>query len=996
MLSAEMPAAKFEPLSPQSLEGPAKRQKLESSPKTQSAKKVIKAPGQVIVRTAQACDRCRAKKSRCDGKVPDCSSCLAVGIKCIVSDKLSRRAFPKGYTETLEEYVRQLEAENTKLQGLVHLRDEQLARTGESAISMADTTNQASNLEHSRKDSGSLSPMGSALGPQPPARSLLPTPKSSLTLDSSAHHHNKSCACCVTSAPVHDRPVSLAGSAPAFPAAEQFTLKKEQEYLVADAQIARKTSHDYHIQQQPAPGAFAAASAFEQMHNGHQENENSRKQLLTNLVAAAIPRSTEETLFVPTLLAKVCQVHGFNSSAARLTAKAIALLKEFDPRATMRSSESDKKALGLIMDVDGFKLGADAAFLFLDSLQLPPKMELDNLLSTYFQNWGSALPILDKSVFMKNYKRYCDVTDNGYLSQGLVHSFEQWERLGALLVLTTAMALLSLKGHYLNTPNLAELAIYHDRLSKYNHMICHFIKPNCILTKFCSIESLQILAMSLQYCLAVGDVATAYELRGRVITMAQQLRLHRCPAAVLGLSMDPNDAELHKFMQAERRVLFWCVYCLDAYSSLILGLPRLLKDDEVECAMPFSDAGDNGNNESVLVINNTRLTIFGKVTPVALCFMQYCKVLGGIVDSVFSRSRQTNEHETAMRQDRIIDCWRRDLPAELKFQIDVNGFSLMNNTCESSTNWAAYSRDQIFSIFLYYHAKILIYLPILSKYGNHHNVGLSAKEQLNLDQINKGTVVTSMSMIQQSAIRILELLKNATALYLYVLPVPFNVPREQARFALLVAKGSMDYIKGGVLHQNLKKILQETFEGIKFETDRGMFGALSKNSASLLEHSVASILNLKTDLMKTKQKTGRKRASTGVPKPAETVDLPALADPYNFLLEVSSKDATQPETVPVLDPNDLASFDNGKTNEDMSNSVPSSVHNDGPAVDPERCFSDLFAFDPFEKELNNELMVSEFVADGSLGLFPFITENIKDLEDDRLSDCMGEDGAFNF
>lgn len=990
MLSTDMPSANIEPRSPQPVDIQAKRLKLKNSPRTKSAPKIIKAPGQVIVRTAQACDRCRAKKSRCDGKVPDCSSCLAVGIKCIVSDKLSRRAFPKGYTETLEEYVRQLEAENTKLQGLVHLRDEQLARSGDSAASAAIPSNTAQ-VAHNGKHSSSSSPLGTVAAPQRNARSLLPTPNSGLALTASAHQHNKSCACCNSSAPVHDRPVSLAGSAPAFPAAEEYTLKKEQEFIAGDQHLARKTSHDYHVGQQPAPGAFAAASAFEQMHNGHQENENSRKQLLTNLVAAAIPRSTEETLFVPTLLAKVCQVHGYNSSAARLTAKAIALLKEFDPRATTQSSASDKKTLDLIMDVEGLKLSPDAAFLFLSSLQLPSKMELDNLLSMYFQDWGSVLPILDKSVFLKNYMRYCEVTENGYLSQSLVHSFEQWERLGALLVLTTAMALLSLKTHYLNSPNLAELAIYHDRLSKYNHLICHFIKPNCILTKFCSIESLQILSLSLQYFLAVGDVATAYELRGRVITMAQQLRLHRCPAAVLGLSMDLNDAEVHKFMQSERRILFWCVYCLDAYSSLILGLPRLLKDNEIECAMPFSDSSDDGSNESILVINNTRLTIFGKVTQVALCFMQYCKVLGGIVDSVFSRSRQADEHAEAVRQDRIVDCWRRDLPADLKFQIDVNGFSLMNNS-ENSTNWGTYSRNQIFSIFLYYHAKILIYLPILSKYGNHHNVGLSAKELLELDQAHKGNVVTSMSMIQQSAIRILELLKNATALHLYVLPVPCNVPREQARFALLVAKGSMDYIKGGVLHQNLKQILQETFESIKFETERGMLGALSKNSAALLEHSVASILSLKSELMKGKPRLSKKRATSRIQKLPESEDRPALADPYNFLLEVpSSGGETQQLTA-----NDLAALASGEAHEETSNSVPSSVQNDAQGMENGQCFSDLFAFDPFEKELNNELMVSEFVADGSLGLFPFITESIKDLEDDRLSDCMGEDGAFKF
>ncbi|KAA8898677.1 hypothetical protein TRICI_006494 [Trichomonascus ciferrii] len=88
---------------------------------------MIRAPGgQNGSRIAQACDRCRSKKIKCDGKRPSCSQCLSVGFECKITDKLTRRAFPRGYTESLEDRVRQLESENQKLMDLLDLKDEQM------------------------------------------------------------------------------------------------------------------------------------------------------------------------------------------------------------------------------------------------------------------------------------------------------------------------------------------------------------------------------------------------------------------------------------------------------------------------------------------------------------------------------------------------------------------------------------------------------------------------------------------------------------------------------------------------------------------------------------------------------------------------------------------------------------------------------------------------------------------------------------------------------
>lgn len=57
---------------------------------------------------------------------PCCSQCANVGFECKTSDKLSRRAFPRGYTESLEERVRALETEVRELKDLLDEKDEKI------------------------------------------------------------------------------------------------------------------------------------------------------------------------------------------------------------------------------------------------------------------------------------------------------------------------------------------------------------------------------------------------------------------------------------------------------------------------------------------------------------------------------------------------------------------------------------------------------------------------------------------------------------------------------------------------------------------------------------------------------------------------------------------------------------------------------------------------------------------------------------------------------
>lgn len=69
------------------------------------------------VRHSQACDRCRLKKVKCDGLKPQCSQCKKANFRCTTSDRLTRRGFPKGYTEMLEMEVVRLQKALDELRG---------------------------------------------------------------------------------------------------------------------------------------------------------------------------------------------------------------------------------------------------------------------------------------------------------------------------------------------------------------------------------------------------------------------------------------------------------------------------------------------------------------------------------------------------------------------------------------------------------------------------------------------------------------------------------------------------------------------------------------------------------------------------------------------------------------------------------------------------------------------------------------------------------------
>ncbi|GMM32222.1 DNA-binding transcription factor [Martiniozyma asiatica (nom. inval.)] len=797
---------------------------------TVSKSKTIKPPGSNTARVSVACDRCRKKKIRCfyDSEtggelIPNspndkktCANCKAVGLECIFTDKLARKAFPRGYTESLEERVRELEYENKKLQKLIIMKDED-KDTIETKIKYDKDLNFKN-----------LSALNDKFDKE--------------------HTHDENCGC-----DLHDfihRPVSIAGSVDI----DRGELSDDDVSLYSsvdsyntgrgrnidghrERRSASQSKYNLHtFEQINAPGAAAAISLQNKLRTKNFLN-------LANLIATSIPRSTEETLFIPTLLAKLIQVHGFDSKAPYLTARSIALLKE------AYNEDKRYKLFPITFKAINFtNLKKEESIKFFQSLNLPNHINLDICISIFFNTWNTVIPVLNKDIFMKNYTAFNKSRDRNFEDGEMVG----FEKFGELLIIITCLVMISNERNNLgDIPvfvnngngtqqfdindfiNNTKLSSNSEILQFYDHIIKQFIQSN--LSSIGSISSLQIVTIELLYCLATGDLNTSYELRGRMITMCQQLRLHRCPAAVLGY----NGSSVSKLQQGERRILFWCIYTLDSFSAFILGVPRLLKDYEIECALPSSSSSSSNSSSSpsnndkdsdinlITFRNNTQLSLVGKVCDSALGIMRYAKVLGTIVDTIFKRNtgmKQAHVNEsTCLLMEDMLDNWMRQLPETIAFDVHHN---ISQNSFEN------YNISQLTLMYLYYQAKALIYMPLLTH---------TPSKNANLN--SKGS--PAFINIQNSTTNLLTITKtlNSSKFKYFFLPLPMNISRQKARFALLAARNSLEYTRGGALFQEAKLLLNSILMELKIETKMGLLGCLSENSVSCLDNAVDAILS---------------------------------------------------------------------------------------------------------------------------------------------------------
>ncbi|KAI8233101.1 Trans-aconitate decarboxylase 1 [Colletotrichum sp. SAR 10_86] len=283
-----------------------------------------------------------------------------------------------------------------------------------------------------------------------------------------------------------------------------------------------------------------------------------------------------------------------------------------------------------------------------------------DILEATIDRWTPLYPIVHKHSTLEAFNRLRDDPENCDLS-----------------ILHQVLGLLALGT--LGLPGTCTQAHEHFLClsEKYYHMSATLTSK---LHERPSLPTLQGLEIAQIYLQLSSRYSVASQLGGMATRMAQNLGLHRHSQR---FKFDPLETEL-------RRRVWWCQYSLDAlvalshssspiantsvrFSSAYHGMPRLIRDQDVDTDLPSRVDHDQVSRESVA------FPLPGERSQVdtALCMFKLAVIVGEALEKLYTTTRRRGGVAKITQLQAELTMWERMLPTEKMTDADDDGGDLL-------------------------------------------------------------------------------------------------------------------------------------------------------------------------------------------------------------------------------------------------------------------------------------------------------------------------------
>lgn len=220
----------------------------------------------------------------------------------------------------------------------------------------------------------------------------------------------------------------------------------------------------------------------------------------------------------------------------------------------------------------------------------------------------------------------------------------------------------------------------------HHHFLClsehYYTLATALATKILErpcLAALQGLVLAQVYLQLSSRYPAASHLSGTAVRLAQTLGLHRHSAR---FKFDALQTEL-------RRRAWWSVYALDAFASAHHGMPRLIRDQDVDTDLPTrvdyhdesSGSNDNSNSSSLSSASrqqgsaaaanvNSPLSSFplpGERSPIdtAIALFKLAAVVGDALEQLYTTTRRRGGTRKIARLQADLDVWEQHYLAPL-------------------------------------------------------------------------------------------------------------------------------------------------------------------------------------------------------------------------------------------------------------------------------------------------------------------------------------------
>jgi hypothetical protein len=202
-----------------------------------------------------------------------------------------------------------------------------------------------------------------------------------------------------------------------------------------------------------------------------------------------------------------------------------------------------------------------------------------------------------------------------------------------------------------------------------------------------TMNTLQCLALALLYCTMRADYKRLQHYKGIAISLSHRLGLHQSQKR---FSFGPLTIET-------RKKVFWTLYTLDCFSAATLGLPKLLKEDDIQTEYPCD------TDDEYITEKGFQPTLPGEYTRLsnALALFRATRILAKVLEKNYPAS---SSYEISLQQmdalESELDGWYNQLPAHLRLSFVQD---------KPSTEMTG-SRSPLLAL-AYYFIRTLIYRP---------------------------------------------------------------------------------------------------------------------------------------------------------------------------------------------------------------------------------------------------------------------------------------------
>ncbi|KAI1033931.1 hypothetical protein LB503_010949 [Fusarium chuoi] len=159
------------------------------------------------------------------------------------------------------------------------------------------------------------------------------------------------------------------------------------------------------------------------------------------------------------------------------------------------------------------------------------------------------------------------------------------------------------------------------------------------------LQSLQGLVITQLYVQLSGRYSTASHISGLATRMAQTLGLHRHSDR---FKFDPLETEL-------RRRAWWCQYSLDAFSSAYHGMPRLIRDQDVDTDFPTCV------DHNLLSRTRVEFPLPGERSQVdtAISLFKLARIMGRTLEDLYTTTRRRGGVAKIARLQAELNMWEQ-------------------------------------------------------------------------------------------------------------------------------------------------------------------------------------------------------------------------------------------------------------------------------------------------------------------------------------------------